>query len=103
VPDNSSGARFDVQPFPFVAQTLRSIDAVRRICTVDSEVTSFGYDPVGQMTSVVLPDGASLAYTYDAAHRLTAIQNCRGNRIAYTLDAMGIGSMSSLPIRAERS
>lgn|GEM_PF-2359245 len=57
--------------------------------TVGSEATVFGYDPVGQMTSVNLPDNASLTYTYDAAHRLTAINDQKGNRIDYTLDAMG--------------
>jgi YD repeat-containing protein len=57
--------------------------------TVGSEATTFGYDPVGQLTSVTLPDGASLTYTYDAAHRLTGIQDHKGNRVIYTLDAMG--------------
>ena len=57
--------------------------------TVGNEATVFGYDPVGQMTSVNLPDGARLIYTYDAAHRLTAINDHKGNRIDYTLDAMG--------------
>ena len=57
--------------------------------TVGNEATVFGYDPVGQMTSVTLSDGARLTYTYDAAHRLTAINDHKGNRIDYTLDAMG--------------
>ena len=57
--------------------------------TVGNEATVFGYDPVGQMTSVNLPDGARLTYSYDAAHRLTAINDHKGNRIDYTLDAMG--------------
>ena len=57
--------------------------------TVGNEATVLGYDPVGQMTSVNLPDGARLTYTYDAAHRLTAINDHKGNRIDYTLDAMG--------------
>ena len=57
--------------------------------TVGNEATVFGYDPVGQMISVNLPDGARLTYTYDAAHRLTAIADHKGNRIDYTLDAMG--------------
>jgi YD repeat-containing protein len=57
--------------------------------TVGSEVTSYDYDGVGQLTKVTLPDGSYLTYTYDAAHRLTALQDNLGNRIAYTLDAMG--------------
>ncbi|MDE2150338.1 MAG: RHS repeat protein [Gammaproteobacteria bacterium] len=54
-----------------------------------TELTSFGYDAVGSLTSVALPSGASLAYTYDAAHRLTQVQDQLGDKIVYTLDAMG--------------
>jgi YD repeat-containing protein len=56
---------------------------------VGNELTTFGYDPVGQLTSVTLPDGAAVTYSYDAAHRLTAIADQAGNRIDYVLDAMG--------------
>jgi YD repeat-containing protein len=54
-----------------------------------SELTSYDYDNVGQLTKVTLPDGSYLSYTYDAAHRLTDISDNLGNRISYTLDAMG--------------
>jgi YD repeat-containing protein len=57
--------------------------------TVGSEITSYEYDGVGQLTRVTLPDGSFLSYNYDAAHRLTGMQDNLGNRIAYTLDAMG--------------
>jgi YD repeat-containing protein len=57
--------------------------------SVGSEVTSYDYDSVGQLTRVTLPDGSYLEYTYDAAHRLTGIADSLGNRIAYSLDAMG--------------
>ncbi len=53
------------------------------------ERTDYGYDAVGQLTAVMLPDGSSLAYTYDGAHLLTQIQDGLGNKIVYTLDAMG--------------
>ena len=69
--------------------------------TVGNEATVFGYDPVGQMTSVNLPDGARLTYTYDAAHRLTAINDHKGNRIDYTLDAMGNRILRRRRIRVE--
>src|SRR6266571_4510919 len=54
-----------------------------------SDVTTYTYYAVGQLTQVTLPDGSSLTYSYDAAHRLTAIGDNLGNKIAYTLDAMG--------------
>ena len=56
---------------------------------VNTEVTSYTYDGVGQLTKVVFPSGAFSSYTYDAAHRLTQIQDQLGNKIVYTLDAMG--------------
>jgi len=66
-------------------------DARQRLTSRNSggEVTSYGYDGVGQLTKVTLPDGSFLSYSYDAAHRLTGMQNNLGNTIAYTLDAMG--------------
>ena len=56
---------------------------------VGGEITTYGYDAVGQLTRVTLPDGSFLSYGYDAAHRLTGISDSLGNSIAYTLDAMG--------------
>ncbi|MGH8700383.1 MAG: DUF6531 domain-containing protein, partial [Burkholderiales bacterium] len=71
--------------------TTLTYDARQRLTSrmVGSEITSYEYDGVGQLTKVTLPDGSFLSYTYDAAHRLTAIQDNLGNRIAYTLDLMG--------------
>ncbi len=54
-----------------------------------TELTQYGYDNVGQLTKVTLPNGAFLSYSYDAAHRLTQIQDQIGNKVVYTLDAMG--------------
>lgn len=72
-------------------ETILGYDARQRLVsrTVDSAITEFEYDGVGQLTRVTLPNGASLTYTYDSAHRLTEIKDTLNNRIAYTLDAMG--------------
>lgn len=56
---------------------------------VGTELTSFSYDGVGQLTKVTFPDGRFVSYTYDAAHRLTDIADSLGNKIHYTLDLMG--------------
>ena len=49
----------------------------------------FGYDAVGQVTRITLPDGSFLNYQYDAAHRLQSVSNSPGESISYTLDALG--------------
>jgi len=63
-------------------QRLTSLD-------VGGEITTYSYDPAGQITRVLRPDGAYLAYTYDPAHRLIKTQDNLGNTLTYTLDAMG--------------
>ena len=54
-----------------------------------NETTGYTYDPVGNLTDVALPGGASFTYTYDQAHRLTRITDYLGNYVNYTLDAVG--------------
>ena len=57
--------------------------------SVGSEITSFDYDGVGQLTKFTRPDGSTVNFEYDPAHRLTAIVQQDGGRLTYTLDAMG--------------
>jgi len=77
--------------------TTLAYDARGRITSLiqESEVTSFTYDKVGNLTKIQLPDGSRTAFIYDSAHRLTAITDGLGNRIVYTLDIM------SNPIKEE--
>jgi RHS repeat-associated protein len=69
--------------------------------------TSFGYDAVGNLTTLALPDGATLANAYDAAHRLVAIADLLNNQIDYTLDALGDRTATQLTaggtLKAEHS
>ncbi|HWX02771.1 DUF6531 domain-containing protein [Collimonas sp.] len=53
------------------------------------ETTTYGYDGVGQLTLVTLPNASTISYTYDPAHRLINIADSLGNSIVYTLDNMG--------------
>jgi YD repeat-containing protein len=71
--------------------TSLTYDARLRLTSrnVGGEMTTYGYDGVGQLLRVTLPDSSFLTYGYDAAHRLTGIADSAGNSIAYTLDAMG--------------
>jgi RHS repeat-associated protein len=54
-----------------------------------TETTTYAYDPIGQLTQVKMPDGATLTYTYDAAHRLIGATDSLGNSISYTLNGAG--------------
>ncbi|MDE2422388.1 MAG: RHS repeat protein [Gammaproteobacteria bacterium] len=57
--------------------------------TTRTETTSYSYDPIGQLTQVQMPNGATLTYNYDAAHRLIAATDSLGNSISYTLNGAG--------------
>jgi YD repeat-containing protein len=71
--------------------TTQTYDLRQRLKTrlVGTELTTYDYDPVGNLIKVTQPDGSFLSYTYDAAHRLIGITDQKNNSISYTLDAMG--------------
>jgi RHS repeat-associated protein len=50
---------------------------------------TFGYDAVGNLTSIMLPNGTQFDYQYDAAHRLESASNLLGESITCLLDAAG--------------
>ena len=52
-------------------------------------LTTYGYNGMGQLKSVALPNLRSLSYTYDDAQRLKLISDNLGNSVSYTLDALG--------------
>jgi YD repeat-containing protein len=54
-----------------------------------ARTTTYGYDDVGQLRGVALPNGTNLGYGYDPAHRLIWFSDVRGNSIGYTLDSSG--------------
>ena len=57
--------------------------------TAGSQLTSYTYDGVGQLTRIALPDASFLEYDYDTAHRLTEVRDNLGNKTTYTLDVAG--------------
>ncbi|MDM3871792.1 RHS repeat-associated core domain-containing protein [Porticoccus sp. W117] len=57
--------------------------------SANDAVTTYGYDNVGQITSITLANGAVMNYEYDGARRLTAVSNNLGERIEYTVDLAG--------------
>ncbi|MBB5356833.1 RHS repeat-associated protein [Rhodanobacter sp. ANJX3] len=51
--------------------------------------TTFGYDAMGDVTSIKDPSGITTTFKYDAAHRLTDVLDAQSNDLHYTLDAAG--------------
>jgi RHS repeat-associated protein len=99
---NALGHRVDITQYNAHGQPTEIIDANAMVTTltydarqrltsrnVGGEVTSYDYDPVGQLIKVTLPDGSHLNYGYDAGRRLTEVSDNLGNRIVYTLDNAG--------------
>jgi YD repeat-containing protein len=71
--------------------TVSTYDARQRLLTtaVDSLMTTYEYDAVGQMKKATLPNGSWVGQDYDEAHRLKAVYDDQGNRIDYVLDQSG--------------
>lgn len=57
--------------------------------TRGQRVTTYSYDPIGQLVKITKPDGSYLSAAYDAAHRLVGVSDTLGGSIAYTRDAAG--------------
>jgi YD repeat-containing protein len=90
--DNGNVGRI-VEPSGLVTEftyTARGKVATRTVSDGASrETTSFEYDPAGQLTRQINPDGAWMSFGYDQAHRLTSVNDNLGNNITYTLDLTG--------------
>ena len=73
------------------ARKVRGLDDTGEF--YDDAITRIEYDPAGQVTRVMQPDGYLLGdyidFTYDAAHRLTGVRDALGNSVTYTLDNAG--------------
>ena len=52
-------------------------------------VTAMNYDPNGNMTSMLYPDGSELVYTYDSEGNVSTVANRRGEVISYTYNNRG--------------
>ncbi|HVR89833.1 MAG TPA: RHS repeat-associated core domain-containing protein [Novosphingobium sp.] len=78
--------------------TALTYDGMGRIATMTAKhptdtaqdaVTTFGYDAVGQLTSLTLPSTETLLMDYDAAGRLVTLRAANGERRDFVYDAMG--------------
>lgn len=57
--------------------------------TVESDVISFSYDDIGQLTAITYPSGVKVNYAYTGSRLLSRIYDDQGNAILYTYDLMG--------------
>lgn len=65
-----------------------TVDGWLHSITIDGASSNFGYDDVGNLTSLILPDNTSFKYVYDDANYLMEIQGADGT-IKYTRDNAG--------------
>ena len=59
-------------------------------------ITSYAYDPAGNLIQTTLPDGSFLSSTFDSAHRPTRITDAVGAHVDYLLDALGNRTSATL-------
>lgn len=61
--------------------TSYTYDALNRLASVTSAegITTYGYDAVGNRTSISYPNGSSQVYHYDQLNRLTLLETFDGN------------------------
>jgi RHS repeat-associated protein len=74
-----------------IAYTFR-YDADGRVTSVtDSRGKSLGYqyDPAGNRTRLIYPDGKTVIYSYDAANRLSSLTDWANRITAFTYDKLG--------------
>jgi YD repeat-containing protein len=86
---------------PDGAVTINSYDLRQRLTSrsVNGRMTTYAYDPAGQLKKVTQPDGSWIGFDYDDAHRQVAAYDDDGNRIDYLLDKASrlIGTSSTDP------
>ena len=72
--------------------TSFEVDLLRRITQVTDRkgnVVEYGYDEVGNQTSIDYPDGTGVDYAYDLLGQLKTVTEDDGRATAYSYDGMG--------------
>lgn len=75
-----------------VGMITRQYDALNRVIKVtdtSGNVVQYTYDAVGNLTSLIYPDGKTVSYTYDASNRMLTVTDWASRITQYTYDANG--------------
>lgn len=70
----------------------REYDELNRVVSytdVNDNEIQYTYDAAGNLSSVIYPDGKTVAYTYNAANRLVTVTDWASRVTSYTYDANG--------------
>jgi RHS repeat-associated protein len=60
-------------------------------------VSTYQYDPAGQLVRTTLPDGSFVSQGYDAAHRLVEVRGADAQPAQFALDPLGHRTQTSIP------
>jgi YD repeat-containing protein len=75
-------------------------DELNRVVSVETNLTGtvrYGYDAVGNRTSLTYPDGKLVSYDYDPVNRMTSVTDWGGQITSYGYDGAGRMTSVSLP------
>ncbi len=72
-----------------ITRQYDALDRLTNYTDAAGNVLQYGYDYVGNLTSLTYPDGKTVNYTYDAANRLSTVSDWGGRLTSYAYDANG--------------
>ncbi|MFT8889680.1 MAG: glycoside hydrolase domain-containing protein [Ethanoligenens sp.] len=83
-----------------VGTITRQYDALNRVAKVtdtSGNVVQYTYDAVGNLASLIYPDGKTVSYTYDADNRMLTVTDWASRITRYAYDANGRLTQTTRP------
>jgi RHS repeat-associated protein len=72
-----------------ITRQYDALDRLTQYTDAAGNVLQYGYDYLGNLTSLTYPDGKTVNYSYDAANRLASVSDWGGRLTSYAYDANG--------------